>query len=290
MEEPSVVKPYPTLKQTWGLLAVLLLITLFVAGSVIVVKMALKSGEPQQIVNGPWFMLLLYTLQFTLIILFAFMLKKRHEPNYSPSWKFIGPGEAALIAVITVGLTFLVDPITDLIPMPEFLKKLLLELLSDRSLPTVLMLVVAAPICEELLFRGIILDGLLKNYAPKRAIIWSAFFFGIAHLNPWQFIAALVLGGFMGWVYWRTGSLWATLIIHFIANGSSVLIGSLIAPTPNEWITTRQLVGNDLLYLGLLTLDLIAVLGAVSLLRAVWFKKSETLTGRNSSEAARTRV
>lgn len=79
-------------------------------------------------------------------------------------------------------------------------------------------MVIAAPILEELIFRGIILDGLLKKYSPLKSILVSSFLFGMVHLNPWQFIAGLLIGIFCGWVYYRTRSLLACIIIHFAAN------------------------------------------------------------------------
>jgi uncharacterized protein len=272
MEEPVQprLKPYPTLKQTWGLLGWLLLITIVFTLWLLLIKLALGSRLPDSVFTNPWFMLFQYTVLFVSIILLGFRLKRRTEPDYSIVWKLLSPAEGFLILMITLGLYFLIDPITDLIPMPELIKQLFAELLGDRSLPTVLMLVVAAPICEELLFRGIILDGLLKNYAPRRAIIWSALFFGIGHLNPWQFVAGFVLGLFMGWVYYRTRSLTATVFIHFVANGSGVLLGWLLVADPQQWVTTRSLVGNDLLYFGLLAVALMMIIIAAQKLNRLW--------------------
>ena len=39
-------------------------------------------------------------------------------------------------------------------------------------------------------------------------------------MNPWQAIPAFVIGIFLGWIYWRTHSLWACIFIHFVNNGS----------------------------------------------------------------------
>jgi len=42
--------------------------------------------------------------------------------------------------------------------------------------------------------------------------------FGVLHLNPWQFIAALVIGIFSGWVYYETKKLTLCILIHFVNN------------------------------------------------------------------------
>ena len=51
---------------------------------------------------------------------------------------------------------------------------------------------IAAPVLEEMLFRGVILRGFLRQYSRTFAILWSAALFGIAHLNLYQFVTAFV--------------------------------------------------------------------------------------------------
>ncbi|MBC6607742.1 CPBP family intramembrane metalloprotease [Hymenobacter sp. BT188] len=77
---------------------------------------------------------------------------------------------------------------------------------------------VSAPILEELLFRGLLLPGLLKNYSPRKAILQSSLLFGIIHLNPAQVVSAFLLGLFLGWLYYRTQSLAACIVVHFLNN------------------------------------------------------------------------
>lgn len=85
-------------------------------------------------------------------------------------------------------------------------------------------MVIAAPIIEEILCRGIILKGLLKNYQPSKAILISAVFFGAIHLNPWQAIPAFFGGLFLGWAYYKTQSVIPGMIIHATINGTAALI------------------------------------------------------------------
>lgn len=78
---------------------------------------------------------------------------------------------------------------------------------------------VLAPIIEEILFRGIILRGLLQNgVTPIMSIFLSSFLFGLAHLNPWQFLGAGLLGAIFGYVYYRTKSLWLPVFLHALNN------------------------------------------------------------------------
>jgi len=66
--------------------------------------------------------------------------------------------------------------------------------------------------------RGIVLDGLLRNYSPWKAIVWSAVLFGVLHLNPWQFVVGVVVGAAIGYLYWKTKSLYLCIFIHFVNN------------------------------------------------------------------------
>ena len=69
-----------------------------------------------------------------------------------------------------------------------------------------------------MLFRGVILIGLLAHQTRKRAIFWSALLFALFHLNPWQFPGALILGVvFARWVI-QTGSLIPAIAGHALNN------------------------------------------------------------------------
>ena len=104
-------------------------------------------------------------------------------------------------------------------------------LVSQTGVFAFLVFVLVAPLLEELIFRGVILDGLLRRYSPLTSILVSSVIFGLAHLNPWQFVTAFVLGCFMGWVYLRSGSLAGCVLIHMSANFSGYLLRLLLAFT-----------------------------------------------------------
>ncbi|EJO5347877.1 CPBP family intramembrane metalloprotease [Clostridium botulinum] len=78
--------------------------------------------------------------------------------------------------------------------------------------------VIMAPIFEEIVYRGIILDELLQKYNHKKAIIISALIFSIIHLNFSQGINALLLGIILASIYYGTKSLIPVIIIHFLNN------------------------------------------------------------------------
>ncbi|SHE78234.1 hypothetical protein SAMN05444274_102382 [Mariniphaga anaerophila] len=77
---------------------------------------------------------------------------------------------------------------------------------------------VIAPIIEELIFRGLILHGLRKNYHGITAVIVSALLFSLFHLNPWQMPATFVLGLLLGWLVLRTKSILLAILGHSLNN------------------------------------------------------------------------
>ena len=117
---------------------------------------------------------------------------------------------------------------------------------------------------EEILFRGALL-GALRPYGDNAAIILSAFFFGLAHGNVFQFAYAMVLGLFFGYIYVRTNSLKITMIYHFLVNGNAVTLQYLtdrgFTFMSDKAIGENQ--GADGIYFVLMTSLVIAVYAVV---------------------------
>ncbi|HLV23592.1 MAG TPA: type II CAAX endopeptidase family protein [Moheibacter sp.] len=111
--------------------------------------------------------------------------------------------------------------------LEEFYKQILdnFETLLDYKIAGFITVCILAPIFEEILFRGILLRGLLqKGISPILAIFLSSFLFGLAHLNPWQFLGAGLLGAVFGFVYYRTKSLWICIFLHALNNTVSFIM------------------------------------------------------------------
>jgi hypothetical protein len=85
-----------------------------------------------------------------------------------------------------------------------------------------------APVLEEMLFRGIVLRGFLKQYPRWQAILGSAVLFGAAHLNIYQFVVGVVLGTVLGWLYDRTRSLIPCIALHGAYNSGLMALSALL--------------------------------------------------------------
>lgn len=95
--------------------------------------------------------------------------------------------------------------------------------LTDNPLILALYFVTIAvipPVVEELLFRGMVLHS-LRKYGDGFAIVASAMLFGLYHGNFVQMVFAFIAGLVMALVVVRTGSLWTSILIHFINNSVS---------------------------------------------------------------------
>jgi membrane protease YdiL (CAAX protease family) len=106
----------------------------------------------------------------------------------------------------------------------DFMIKALEQMMEGPFWSSFLVTAIFAPIFEEWMCRGMVLRGLLTKMKPVWAIVLSALFFAIIHLNPWQALNAFVIGLFMGYIYYKTGSLLLTMLIHFVNNASSVIM------------------------------------------------------------------
>lgn len=233
---------YPTLKQAWWLIGILFLWQIPVAipyGLLTYVSTSYNlnlHGLPET---------LAYVLIFSLTIWIGFRKRGSSRLALAPvsAWAF------PVIVIGTLALGLLIEPITSLLPVPEWLDKILKETFTRNM---ILSAVIFAPILEEILLRGIILDGLLKRYSPTKAIVWSAIIFGVMHLNPVQAVGAFILGIALGWLYYRTRSLWPCIFLHFVNNGIGSLALFFDENLDMSRNYTRTWLGNDALYAGLL--------------------------------------
>jgi len=215
LETSLETKNYPNVGQSFGIVGIMIVVALLMSPlNIILGKFIDKEAAT----------LIYYLLAVGIPFWIVYSIRKRKTNTTAFNFKIENKLVIPFVIIASVALLFgVISPISDLIPMPEFFKKALVELASQKGFFTFLYMVIAAPILEELTFRGIMLDGLLKKYSPIKAILISSLLFGLVHLNPWQFIAGLFLGVFMGWVYYKTKSLSFTIIIHAAVNFSGFL-------------------------------------------------------------------
>jgi membrane protease YdiL (CAAX protease family) len=88
-----------------------------------------------------------------------------------------------------------------------------------------LLIMVGAPIVEEIAFRGQLFNALRKKGINARwTIVITAVAFSAFHLEPVRFFLLLPIGLVYGWVRWKTGSLGAAMVAHGVNNAPAALV------------------------------------------------------------------
>jgi membrane protease YdiL (CAAX protease family) len=77
---------------------------------------------------------------------------------------------------------------------------------------------------EEIVFRGLIQNQLLRSTKNVHVAIWiSAILFSAIHVQFFGFVPRMLLGALFGYLYYWSGNLWLAILAHFVNNGFSVL-------------------------------------------------------------------
>jgi membrane protease YdiL (CAAX protease family) len=161
-------------------------------------------------------------ISFGIVLLIGFKKTKR---KFNDVFKFNKVSPFLWIAMVIFMAGFVIvssefDNILNFIlPMPEMFKNIFEALMAEQIFPVALIVMAIIPaFTEELFFRGLILDGFNRNYTQRKALLLSALFFGIIHLNPWQFLSGFIIGLFSAWVCINTNSIWLSIYIHLFNN------------------------------------------------------------------------
>ena len=77
---------------------------------------------------------------------------------------------------------------------------------------------------EELTFRGVLQQSLTRKMNPHLAIILSAAIFSFIHFQFYGFLPRMFLGMLLGYMFYISGSLWPSILMHFVNNGTVVVL------------------------------------------------------------------
>lgn len=242
---------------TPGIKGCIILLLLFLAGAVLgaviasIIAAPFAATSPEKTVE--LVTVISYPVMFIPPMIYASLQSKRNsffDVGYaldSNNFGKMGGFMAALKATILVlAAGFIIDILGYVMPdMPDWLKSALQGLTGGNVWINFLCVSIFAPFFEEWLCRGMILRGLL-NYKkedgtngikPVWAIIISAAVFAAIHGNIWQALPAFMIGIVMGIVYYKTGSLKLTMLMHFVNNTLALVMGQIDSLSDyNYWI------------------------------------------------------
>jgi membrane protease YdiL (CAAX protease family) len=154
----------------------------------------------------------------------------------------------AVLLGITFNLTLsMVSRVTSVYKLFPGHMKLMEQLIGGDFVATLLIVGIAAPVFEEILFRGIVLNKLRQHVSLAAAILIQGLLFGVYHLNLLQGIYGAALGIFAGLIYIWFHSIWAPIALHVTFNTFSVMMDRLGSERLIASHGTEALIGSGMM-------------------------------------------
>jgi membrane protease YdiL (CAAX protease family) len=220
------INAYPTIKKAVVLCLILLGIEIF-AGIILALVLGFIGVDNKDFIED------LAAIYITLAAFCVVLIIGYKETNkkFNEIFKFNKISLNLWIAVIIFMFGFIIisseidNLLNFILPMPEFMVDVFKSMLSsDYLVISIIMVGIMPAFLEEMLFRGIILGGFRENYSQRKAIVVSALLFGLAHLNPWQFVSSFIIGLIMAWIFIKTESILPCIYMHLFNNLLAVLV------------------------------------------------------------------
>jgi len=198
----------------------------------------------------------LFTKILFFVVPFYYASKKGYATNLLFKFNPLSSTTVIFSVILSISLFIIVDEIdrliTTLIPPPEALNELMKPVEIHGAAQWLLIFggsVFISSFAEESMFRGFLLTTLLKKGDATRAVILTAVSWAIIHPNPYWAIPLFVMGVFIGYVAWKSMSLWPAIIIHGTYNLLTLLIVNEKAASYMEWYTMGDHVSPVMLVL-----------------------------------------
>lgn len=167
-----------------------------------------------------------------IVIILLFIKKIRKKQEFSLKLKYkpnIREYMYALLFLLSHLLIFsnTIGILIQKIEVSEWLIEAIDDMLIDPIIAFISLCVIA-PVFEEIIYRGIILEQLSKRYSDFTSIMVSGLIFGLIHANIHQGVNAFFIGLIIGFIYIKTNSLILCMFWHFM-NNFLVFISSMNA-------------------------------------------------------------
>lgn len=159
----------------------------------------------------------LVSLSVTALLIWRYR-RWRHAPKIRISLgvKGLNPLLVVWCFALMMAASVVLEPLYELLPVPHqnF----------GRGGWAFAAVVVIAPLFEEWICRGLIFGSLRSRYGVVRSVVLSALVFGLMHVQPVPVLNAFVLGLVLAFIYHKTNSLWSSVILHALYNGTAYVL------------------------------------------------------------------
>ena len=192
-------------------------------------------------------------------------------------------GWAALYPVVLVA-----GQLNRLVPMPDGLSQLdvareqmLERFLLGGELSTVFLFVTVAlvpAVFEEILFRGYLMRQVERRFTPARTFAIVGIAFGLYHMTLAQLLPLSMLGAYLCFVVWATGSVWTGTLVHVLNNGLAVVVSSMMRGQPDLDPATVGEVGGP--WYVSAALALVGLAGVVAVTKTMRARRDAQTGGR----------
>lgn len=209
-------------------IVVISILSAFLAGGLV---LGIGLSKPESSQKFYTFVSFIIGQGFMIVPLLWFLISNKEPIFKRLRLNPVSPNIIITTIMFSFGLIVLSDELDRIVqvflPAPEYIVDLNGLLQPDTLVGFILLftaIAVIAPFGEELLFRGFLQQALEKHWKDvTRAILITAIFFAMIHMNPYWFIQIYILGIMLGFLAWKTGSVYPSLILHGLNNAIAML-------------------------------------------------------------------
>lgn len=191
--------------------------------------------------------LIIYAVAFGIpSLVYGFYVRQKQGRSFTEIFSLRRLSLKSLLLCVLLG--FLIQPLMSLVAvLASFvftdITSLSVEQMTEMPLPLFILTTGVLPaFFEELVCRGMMLDGYRETPLWYMLII-PALFFGLLHMNFQQISYAFLAGIFLAYLVHVTGSIWASMTVHFVVNGFQSLL---------VWLMTQSSLAENPLLAGIL--------------------------------------
>lgn len=166
------------------------------------------------------------TIAICSTIYLAILIRKNNLGNlnlWSMNWVKMLLGIICAFVLYLLLDCFIDQMIESIFPASEAVYQETVSVLKESPITSLIQVCIIAPITEEILMRGFVLEMLKKKYHVGLALLVSTVLFALLHFNMVQTLSALVSGFLLGILYIKTGSVVTTILTHALYNLLSFL-------------------------------------------------------------------